>query len=304
MVPQVRASHSSSHRLGEYLRARRSLVRPEDVGLRREGRRRVPGLRREELALLAGISPDYYMRLEQARDVHPSDQVLDSLARALRLDVDGTNYLYQLSRGVRALPPLESAEVVSAGLASLVQVAGDLPMYVLGRHRDVLVLNRLAGALLPILQPGTNQLRAMFLDPAARTLYRDWHLMAATAVANLRASAAAWGDDDPALEQLVADLSHQSDTFRRLWARHEVGVRPTDIARLNHPIVGPMQLHYELLTSLVADGQVLVVYHAGRDQLGREGLAALKRLTTQPWEDHAPSGTNARDEPWASLILQ
>src|SRR5258708_5219734 len=151
-----------NQRLSEYLRARRGLVRPEDVGLSRAGRRRVPGLRREELALLAGISPGHYMRLGQARERPPPRPAPDSPARAPPLDADGTAYLYQLSRGVRALPPLESAEAVSPGLASLVRVVGDLPVYVLGRLRDVLVLNRLAGALLPILRPGTNQLRAMF----------------------------------------------------------------------------------------------------------------------------------------------
>jgi hypothetical protein len=217
--------------------------------------------------------------LEQARDVRPSDQVLDALARALRLDDNGTAYLYQLSRGIRNLTPLDSVEVVSPGLASLVEAAADLPTYVLGRLRDVLVISDLARALLPILRPGTNQLRAMFLDPAARTLYRDWHTMAATAVANLRATAASWADDDAALERLVTDLSCESDTFRRLWARHEVGVRPNDIARFNHPTVGALHLHYELLTSMGAGGQVLVVYHAGQDQPSRDALAYLKRVS-------------------------
>jgi transcriptional regulator with XRE-family HTH domain len=280
----VSAGHVGNQRLGEFLRARRGLVRPEDVGLNGNGRRRVPGLRREELAMLAGISPDYYMRLEQARDVHPSDQVLDSLARALQLDIEGTAYLYQLSRGGRIVRPQASAECVSPGLESLVRVAGDLPLYVLGRVRDVLVINRLARALLPILRQGTNQLRAMFLDPDARSLYRDWQTMAATNVAQLRAAAAGWKEDDAALASLVRDLSDRSETFTRLWAMHEVRARPTDVARFDHPVIGPIQLHYELLSTLGADGQVLVLYHAGRDRPGREALAALKRLSVSSSE--------------------
>ncbi|HEX4865675.1 MAG TPA: helix-turn-helix transcriptional regulator [Acidimicrobiales bacterium] len=271
------AGHAGNQRLGEFLRARRGLVRPEDVGLSGNGRRRVPGLRREELAMLAGISPDYYMRLEQARDVHPSGQVLDSIARALQLDVEGTAYLHQLNRGGRLLPRQQSAETVSPGLGLLVRVANELPLFVLGRLRDVLVINRLASALLPILRPGTNHLRAMFLDPNARSLYRDWEAMAATTVAHLRATAADWSEDDDALVALVRELSDRSETFKRLWATHEVRVRPTDIARFDHPVIGPLQLHYELLTSLAADGQVLVVYHSGRHPPGREALAALKQ---------------------------
>ena len=280
---------SSNLRLAEYLRVRRSLVRPEDVGLSRQGRRRVPGLRREELAMLAGISSDYYMRLEQARDVHPSDQVLEALARALRLDGNGTAHLHQLSRGSRSPAPLDSAETVSPGLASMVDAVADLPVYVLGRLRDVLAINGLARALLPILRPGTNQLRAMFCDPLARSLYRDWHLMAATAVANLRATAATWADEDAALERLVGELSAESEAFRRLWERHEVGVRPSDIAALDHPLVGALELRYELLTSLGATGQVLVIYHAEHDPASKDALAVLRSSTLGDGDAESPT---------------
>jgi hypothetical protein len=162
-------------------------------------------------------------------------------------------------------------------LASIVDAASDLPVYVLGRLRDVLAINGLAQALLPILRPGTNQLRAMFLDPLACSLYRDWHMMAATAVANLRSTAATWSDGDAALESLVTDLSTESDTFRRLWERHEVGIRPSDVAALEHPLVGPLELRYELLTSLSTSGQVLVIYHAEDDPASKEALALLRK---------------------------
>jgi transcriptional regulator with XRE-family HTH domain len=268
-----------ANHLAEYLRARRSLLRPEDVGLARQGRRRVPGLRREELAMLAGISPDYYLRLEQGRDNRPSERVLDALAEALRLDTDATRYLHQLGRPSRPAAGERQAERPSAGLASLVNGADDMPVYVLGRLRDVLLLNPLAAALLPILREGENQLRAMFLDPRARQLYRDWESMAETGVASLRAITAP-NLDEPGLDALVRDLSERSNDFRCLWARHDVRLRATDVARFDHPAVGYLELRYELLAAMGTEGHVLVLYYAEPGSPSEEALSRLKKLVS------------------------
>jgi transcriptional regulator with XRE-family HTH domain len=164
---------AKTHPLGDYLRARRQLVQPEDVGLRVTGLRRVPGLRREEVALLAGISSDYYLRLEQGRDRNPSLQVLEALAQVLQLDENAREYLMSLAQPRSRTPSRPRAERVAVGIRQLLDVVG-LPAFVEGRYFDVLASNRLAQALSPTLVPGTNRLRSVFLDPAERDLYPDW----------------------------------------------------------------------------------------------------------------------------------
>src|SRR3954454_7917786 len=152
--------------LGEYLRARRALVRPEDVGFPPGPRRRVAGLRREELAMLAGISPNYYLRLEQGRDRRPSPQVIDALARALQLDADATAFLHSLSRPeaeTRERPPREH---VPASIEWLIGSWRNTPAFVHDRHMTILAANRLALVLTPPLRPGANAVRAMFTEPA------------------------------------------------------------------------------------------------------------------------------------------
>ena len=142
--------------LGEYLRAPRELVRPEDVSIRTVGRRRIPGLRREELAMLAGISPDYYLRLEQGRDHHPSAQVLDALARALQLDEHATAHLHALSQPPAGRSRPDAPERAPASVERLIALWTNTPAYVQGRHLDVLAANALASALSPVFAPGVN----------------------------------------------------------------------------------------------------------------------------------------------------
>lgn len=277
------------NRIGEYLRARRELVRPEDVGLPDLGRRRVPGLRREELAMLAGISTDYYLRLEQGRDQHPSENVLDALGAALRLDDDATAYLHELARPApRRRRSSRRCERAPTGIRQLVASWTDTPAYVQGRLMDVLAANPLATALSPVYVPGVNLLRAAFLDHAVRDLYRDWDAITARMVAGLRALIGP-DVDDPGLAQLVGELSVRSERFRRLWARQDVKPRASGISCLDHPQVGPLELRYEKLAISATDGQVLVIYHAEPGSASAQGLALLASIAVdRPELDRPP----------------
>jgi transcriptional regulator with XRE-family HTH domain len=265
-----------SNTLGAYLRARRELVDPADVGLQVTGVRRTPGLRREEVATLAGISADYYLRLEQGRDRNPSPQVLEALARVFGLDATATQYLLGLSSARPAAPRRPRREVVPAGTRQLLDVIG-LPALVESRTFDVLAANRLATALSPSLRPGTNRLRSVFLDEAERDLYPDWEQMIGGLVAAFRASL---GSDveDPRIAQLVGELSLASEPFRRLWARHDVKAPAGGATRLLHPQVGPLELRREKLTIGGTGGQLLVVYHAEPGSESARSLALLGSL--------------------------
>jgi transcriptional regulator with XRE-family HTH domain len=275
---------SPANELGAYLRARRDLMRPEDAGLPSGGRRRVPGLRRDEVAQLAGISSEYYLRLEQGRDQHPSAQVLDALARVLMLEPEATAYLHRLVDPGRRTHPRrrKETEKVPDGIRQLVMSRADLPATVLGRYQDVLLSNPLAIALNPANTPGVNALRAAFLDPGVRALHEDgWDHIAAGLVAAVRAMA---GPEtrDPHLAELVGELSVRSEEFRRLWARHDVRPRTSGAALLQHPQVGPMRLSYEKLAITGTDGQVLVLFHAAPGSAAADSLALLARLAAEP----------------------
>ncbi|MGY4966104.1 helix-turn-helix domain-containing protein [Streptomyces sp. 900105245] len=268
-----------SNALGEFLRARRALVRPEDVGLPGGGLRRVPGLRREEVAMLSGISSDCYLRLEQGRDRNPSVQVLEAVARVLRLDDDATAHLVGLARerpasGTR---PGRRTPQVPAGLRRLIDGWPRNPAYLQNRYTDCLAANALATALTPNYRPGVNLLRAVFLDPAERALRRDWEDLTAEGVAALRSGAGA-DADDPRLRDLVGELSLRSERFRVLWARHEVRPRRGRVSRLTHPQVGDLDLHSEKLSVEGADGLTLVVFHAEPGSRGAELLDILGSL--------------------------
>jgi transcriptional regulator with XRE-family HTH domain len=262
--------------IGEYLRARRELVRPEDAGLPgRGGRRRVPGLRREEVALLAGVSTDYYIRLEQGRDLHPSVQVLGALARALRLDDDATAHLHRLAtppaRRRRRIP---GREKVPAGILGLIESWSETPAFVQGRYMDVLAANQLATALAPWYAAGENLVRAAFLDSRLRDMYGDWEHVTESTVAGLRALVGP-DVDDPRLTELVGELSVRSERFRQLWARHDVRPKRGGRTRFDHPQVGPLELGYEKLPIPNTDCQTLVAYHAEPGSPSAQGLALL-----------------------------
>ena len=261
----------TANALGDYLRARREHVRPEDVGLVPGTRRRVAGLRREELALLAGISSDYYLRLEQGRDKHPSAQVIDALARALRLDVKASEYLHQLA-SPNARRDFYGVEAVADGVTELIDQFS-MPAIVASRYQDVLAANAIACALSPGFTPGQNFLRWRLFDPAAREQFVDWDEATDVAVSGLREAA---GSDphDPRLRALVDELSCTSERFRELWARAEVGYR-TGVIHMRHPRVGDLYLHRNRFNIPHSGGQHLLTYRA---EPGSDSEAALEAL--------------------------
>jgi transcriptional regulator with XRE-family HTH domain len=275
----------TSNALGEFLRAHREQITPEDVGLGKGvGVRRVPGLRREEVAMLAGISADYYLRLEQGRDRHPSRQVLESLARVLQLDEDTTAYLIGLAEARPVRRRRRRKETVPPGTVKFL-AALSLPAFVEGRYLDVLAANPLAAAISPRLVAGANRLRDVFLDPAERALFPDWDLATRGLVAGFRQSVGT-ETDDPRFIELVGELSLASPRFRELWARHDVANRRGATVRFDHPLVGELVLNREKLLLSEAPGLVLAVYHPdpgtdAADKLALLGSAALPPATAR-----------------------
>lgn len=267
----------TQNRLGEYLHARRGLVTPEQVGIPTGTNRRVTGLRREEVALLAGISADYYLRLERGRDNHPSLQVLESLARVLQLDAVETEYLLSLGAPRPRNRRQRRAERVPARLQHLL-AALDVPAFIEGRHFDVLASNPLAAAFSPRLTPGRNRLRDLLLDPEERQFHDDWDTAAAVSVAAFRSSV---GDNitDARAVELVGELSLASARFRQLWARHDVRHLEGGTATVNHPSVGVLRLYREKLP--VAD-LILVLYYPDMDSDTADKLRLLASLTSAP----------------------
>ncbi|MFC4907396.1 helix-turn-helix transcriptional regulator [Actinomadura gamaensis] len=261
--------------LGEFLRARRARLRPEDVGMASYGTRRVAGLRREEVAVLAGVNADYYTRLEQGRERNPSGQVLDALGRALRLDADARAHLFRLAGTVPDDRPFrQAAEQVSPALRQLMDGYPHTPAFVMNRTLDILATNALADALYRPFDPADNLARMTFLDPAGRRFYTDWDRAAQATVANLR-QAAGFDPDDPRLAELVRDLTERSADFARLWNAHAVRGKTRDAKRLLHPDVGPLTLSYQAFDVRDAPGQQLVIYHA---EPGGDSAQALSLL--------------------------
>lgn len=263
--------------LGAFLRARRELVSPADAGLPVLGVRRVPGLRREEVAMLAGISADYYLRLERGRDRNPSVQVLESLARVLHLDEDSRAYLIGLAAEKPRRQRRARKEVVPPSTARFL-ASLSVPAFIEGRCLDVLAVNPLATALSPCLVPGGNRLRDVLLDPGEQALMPAWELVAANQVAHLR-EAIGTDVDDPRFVALVGELSLVSPLFRTLWARHDVRPRTGAAMPFQHPQVGEITLHREKLLITGTDGIMLVVYHPEAGSSDAEKLTLLAALT-------------------------
>lgn len=266
--------------LGSFLRARRAQVRPDQVGLPGGGNRRVPGLRRSEVALLAGISADYYLRLEQGRDRHPSAQILEALARVFALDATGTAYLLSLSEQSPARDRRrQPRETVPEGIRKLL-TSLPLPAFVEGRYLDVLAANPLATALTPRLVAGENRLRAVFLDPEEQALYPDWDDTTARLVAGFRRSVGG-ATHDPRFVELVGELSINSERFRTLWAQHDVQPRQSWPISMSHPLVGPLTLNREkLIIGDTLQTLVLAIFHPDPGTDSADKLTLLASYTT------------------------
>ncbi|UOZ04046.1 helix-turn-helix transcriptional regulator [Amycolatopsis sp. WQ 127309] len=265
----VTVAHAAP-RLGEFLRARRALTRPEQHGIP-DGDRRTPGLRRDEVAMLAGVSTDYYTRLEQGRDTHPSPQVVTALADALLLDDEAAAYLRGLA--APAKPRKARPEHAAPGLVALLDAWPHTPALVYGRYFDLLAVNPLGEALFSWLRGERNLLRGIFLEPGARVFYRDWAKIAEGCVAALRAANP--DPDDARLAELVGTLSVGSPDFARLWGKHEVRAKTATVKHFHHELAGDLTLRFENLAVTSAPGQHLVVYHAEPGGPAGDALALL-----------------------------
>jgi transcriptional regulator with XRE-family HTH domain len=266
-----------ANQLGGYLRARRALVTPEQAGFPAGANRRVPGLRREEVAMLAGISADYYLRLERGRDKNPSPQVLESLARVLRLDELEQEYLLSLVTPRPRPRPRRKPERVPARLHQLL-ASVQIPAFVEGRAFDVLASNQLAVALSPRLQPGHNRLRSLLLDPEEQVFQQDWTRSTEGFIAAFRKSISD-DVDNPRFVELVGELALSSERFRTLWARHDVRRLEGGTTTVNHPVVGELRLHRD---KLPVDDLFLVLYYPDQGSESEEKLHVLASLNQPP----------------------
>ncbi|MFC9243774.1 helix-turn-helix domain-containing protein [Streptomyces sp. NPDC057136] len=293
--------------LADFLQARRGQLRPEDVGLQTYGeRRRVPGLRREELAMLAGISAPYYARLEQGQSRNASREVLDALASALRLDESERAHLHALARAPKrgraaTRPP---AERITPATSALLAAIEGTPAIVLGRRSDVLAWNSqghglFAGHLDPD-SPNTpgerpNMARLVFLDAHTRDLYADWPAKARAVVGNLRLTAGLY-PDDPLLAGLIGELTMRSQEFATMWADHRILACDVADYEMRHPLVGTLTVTQQTLQSPQGNGPALVVATAAPGSPSATALTLLAhgtapRATTHPRQDAATRTT-------------
>ncbi|MFH8800229.1 helix-turn-helix domain-containing protein [Streptomyces sp. NPDC017936] len=296
-VPESGGGLDRRAELSEFLRTRRARLKPEDVGLRDFGRhRRVPGLRREELAQLAGVSAAYYTRLEQGNGRNVSAEVLDSIARALRLTDAEHAHLTHLAKPKHKKKQAARTQPVRASLRQLLDLMEGVPAYVVGRRAEILAWNRMAAAVfgdwgeLPVAE--RNWARLVFLRPDYRELFVDWEQKAIDIVCALRMDAGCY-PDDPRLSALVGELSVKSEGFRRLWATHDVKEKSHGVKRLKHPLVGELSLNFEGFRLPDGSEQTLVTFHAEPGSRSAEALRLLASWGTDATragaESQAPS---------------
>ncbi|MFF1439213.1 helix-turn-helix transcriptional regulator [Streptomyces sp. NPDC058295] len=268
--------------LGDFLRARREALKPHDVGLPAYGRRRVPGLRREEVALLAGVSSDYYIRLEQGRENSPSPQVLDAVAQALKLDAEATDHLNRLCLTASQRPRVRGDETdVSGQLLRLMEGWDHTPAFVVGPALDIMAANSLATALHSGFDRFDNLARMVFVDPAGRDFYQERERAAHSCAAEIRA---AYGHDPASarIAEVVAELSAQSDEFAAIWRLHEIKSKSQECKRLKHPAVGDLHIELAAFTVNGAPHQQLVVYQAEPAGPTAAAFETLRSTATRP----------------------
>ncbi|MFH8469130.1 helix-turn-helix transcriptional regulator [Streptomyces sp. NPDC017991] len=267
----------TSNDLGDFLRAHRARLRPDDVGLASYGARRVAGLRREEVAVLAGMNSDYYARLEQGRERSPSPQILESLSSALRMDDQAREHLFRLAGTAPEGERPQPRESVSTALRQLLDGYPNAAAFVLNPATDFLAANSLADALFSPFGQMDNMARMTFLNPAARTFFAQWGRAAEAVVAGLR-HATGLEPQYPRLHDLVASLTEESEEFAALWSSHAVHDKTRDAKDLLHPDVGPIALTYQTFDVRGAPGQQLVIYHAEPSSPSGQALSLLGSL--------------------------
>lgn len=270
----------STDDLGPFLKARRDHVQPDDVGLAGHSPRRVPGLRREEVAMLAGVSVDYYARLEQRRERNPSPSVLNAIAGALCLDPDQREHLFRLA-GLAPTAPLPAPTAPPHSLLDLLGAWPHTPAMIIDQQLNVLAHNAAAGALYSEFERIDNVARMTFLDPAGPQFYVHWDRAAESCVANLRLAV---GHADPtgAARGLVIELSARSPHFRRLWARHDVRGKTHDRKAMRQRDVGELQLDYHAFDVKGSPGHQLIVYQAAPGSPSADKLRVLCSLHAAP----------------------
>ncbi|MEU1216701.1 helix-turn-helix transcriptional regulator [Streptomyces sp. NPDC005790] len=283
-----------------FLKSRRDKITPEEAGLPSYGNRRVSGLRRSEVAMLAGVSVEYYTRLERGNLGGVSEGVLDALAQALRLDDTERRHLDDLARAANTTPARARRQPVRTGVRPSVEriVEGmpGLPAFVQNNRFDILVCNQLGRALYSEMYAdpacGANTARFVFLSPAARRFYTDWERIARGAVGALRIEAGK-NPYDRELSNLIGELSTRSDAFRVLWGAHDVHVFREGRKRFNHPLVGELELDHESMDLPGDSGLIIAAYSAAP---GTAAEDALKLLASWSAPSEAPLDTEANSE--------
>lgn len=279
---RVGASTWSGEELGAFLRARRAAMTPERAGIRTYGSpRRVAGLRREEVAELAGLSTNYYARIEQGKDHRMSDAVIESIARALQLDRAERIYLLRLARPRPIELPNSESEAVRPSILALIQSMTDRAAFLLNHRMDLLGFNSL-GAALHGLRPGQrpNAARMLFLNPATRNLLPDWDADARKMTSEIRMTSSKYPDDS-SLTEVINELHITSADFRRMWDQHEVSEFGPAIRQYDHPLVGHMVLSEESLFLPDGTGRRLVLSSAEPGSGSRNRLEELTALAAR-----------------------
>jgi transcriptional regulator with XRE-family HTH domain len=291
---------ATNSELREFLRTRRARVQPEDVGLEISGQRRVPGLRREEVAMLAGVSVDYYARLEQGRDLQPSDQVLDAIARGLRLAEVERMHLRNLVRSTVAVPEPDDLvlEPLDAGMR-LTLNSLEIPALIIDLRGNIHAMNRIGRAMFVGLEPmpsaESSHHRWLFLQPATRRLLADWEMVARSSVGVLREAAGRY-PRDTALHTLIGELTVASPEFSNWWAEHEVDTRCRGPKRFNHPVVGEIVTHIETL-QLQDGARWLYVYAVQPGSPSEKAIRLLGSWAATEDAEEIAEHTNARPAP-------